>query len=198
MSKEIITFFANAKIEQCDEMLNQINEIINRRKHSIEITNRKKIKYDIINKCVNCKWIMNIPHTKKFTCLHTNWGFDIIPNDIACINFAIANGDIFKHVKYNRHYKYIYIINYENMYKIGIANDVYDRQKRIETISGHQNILIYAKQINHARKIERLLHRYFANKKTLGEWFILDENDINYVISFIDNISQFTDAKSDI
>lgn len=63
------------------------------------------------------------------------------------------------------------------IYKIGWSADPEDRIKQL----GKGVQLVWAKQFSDAGTIERALHEHFANKHLYGEWFDLNESDIEYI-----------------
>lgn len=72
------------------------------------------------------------------------------------------------------------------LYKIGKAKNL---KKRLTTLQcGNatklQEIALYTS--NSGSKLERLLHEYFSAKRVRGEWFNLDNNDLNLLLSLTD------------
>ena len=73
------------------------------------------------------------------------------------------------------------------LHKIGHSKDAIYREK---TLQGQRPSieLLSKKQYpskKKARQIELLLHKKFASKRTRGEWFRLEKNDIDYVEGYL-------------
>lgn len=77
---------------------------------------------------------------------------------------------------------YIYIIKSNLYYKIGKAKDIKQRYKDIE-ITNPDIELIYSKEFENYHKIEKDLHKKFKEKHYKGEWFKLNSEDINLILS---------------
>lgn len=78
----------------------------------------------------------------------------------------------------------VYLIrenNESNNYKIGSTkhDDISKRIKGLQT--GNPNELILVKSFNTKNqfKLEHMLHRHYKFKRENGEWFILNEDDVN-------------------
>lgn len=77
--------------------------------------------------------------------------------------------------------QYIYIIKSENYYKIGTTRDVEARMKLLQTGNPHKLEVIKIFQFGDnysAFQIEQLAHKVFGHKRFYGEWFVLDESDV--------------------
>jgi hypothetical protein len=97
---------------------------------------------------------------------------------------------------------YVYLLLEVNIegkerYKIGISKNHPDKRvKQLQTGSSNKiSTLNYFESANY-KKIERLIHLRFHNKKTDGgtEWFALDDEDITSFISICkeyDNMVSF-------
>jgi len=106
------------------------------------------------------------------------------------------DGDILQH-------GYLYVIYNEitNLFKIGVTNDIKERHRQLERISGcnlHVYFIVYFECCFDEKKeiAESYLHNYFKDKrvKKLGEWFRLDGRDlakIRYWASIDLNIDYF-------
>jgi len=77
---------------------------------------------------------------------------------------------------------YIYIVKCCDAYKIGIATNVDDRIKSLQT--GNPNIIekVYSKYTTSTRSLEAYLHMLYKDKKLIGEWFKLDVIDIEDIL----------------
>jgi len=80
--------------------------------------------------------------------------------------------------------KHIYIIkNENNFYKIGVAKNINKRINAIKTQSTHKiQVIFISKQIYNALKIESAIHKKYKLKRIIGEWFELNEDDVNDII----------------
>lgn len=78
---------------------------------------------------------------------------------------------------------YVYLINKldSKEYKIGVTKtDPYKRMKQLQTGSGSVLQLINFFKTDTPYKLEKLLHIYFANRKTEAEneWFVLEDEEV--------------------
>lgn len=95
--------------------------------------------------------------------------------------------------------RFIYVMKCESYFKIGITNNV---RKRLESLSCSipfetTVVAVYSPKFkektkedtwrNRRRynKVEKYLHRYFANKRIRGEWFGLDQRDLEMIPALI-------------
>ena len=82
-------------------------------------------------------------------------------------------------------------------YKIGITNNIHKRSLKLNRSGEHFSLVnFYDLNSNeHSMKLEKYLHQYFKDKQCTDfldtdldgktELFYLDENDINYIDSYI-------------
>lgn len=74
----------------------------------------------------------------------------------------------------------IYLISdQEGKYKIGVSKNPKQRIKSHQTGNGSSLLLLFYIETRIPYKIETVLKKHFKNKKTKGEWFILEENEIS-------------------
>lgn len=77
--------------------------------------------------------------------------------------------------------KYVYLIANEkdDLYKIGFTSKSPHR-RLLELQTGNPNTLFLLEyyETENASKVEAYLHRHFSYKRKSGEWFRLDDNDI--------------------
>jgi predicted GIY-YIG superfamily endonuclease len=78
-------------------------------------------------------------------------------------------------------YSFVYVIfnKVSNLYKIGITSQIKHRLRQLRTQSGCEIDLVLLLQLHtgydeDAVMVESLLHEYFKQKRTFGEWFNLD------------------------
>jgi predicted GIY-YIG superfamily endonuclease len=86
--------------------------------------------------------------------------------------------------------RFLYLIEFNNKYKIGVS---INPEKRLKSFSlGSEAQIIWKKKFPHVFKIEKALHNEFSNKKFSNEWFSLNNEDIEYIKMFdIDEYLQF-------
>lgn len=70
---------------------------------------------------------------------------------------------------------YVYLIECQQFYKIGIANDVESRIAQLSTGNPFPLKLIASYRFANAQAVETVLHQRFANSKKRAEWFDLGE-----------------------
>lgn len=77
---------------------------------------------------------------------------------------------------------YVYILAAENArYKIGRAKNLANRLKSLRTASPVQFTLTHSIQSVDTVRAESLLHHYFADKRSHGEWFNLASEDLDWI-----------------
>ena len=76
---------------------------------------------------------------------------------------------------------HLYLMKAENgLYKIGISTNPKARYASLAT--GPIAIgLLWSKEMITAREVEQELHRHFQAKRIRGEWFELNEQDVEYI-----------------
>jgi predicted GIY-YIG superfamily endonuclease len=96
----------------------------------------------------------------------------------------IINGD-----RYRKQFVYIVTASeFENIYKIGIAKDVEDRVRTMQTGCPFKLYAFKCYQVNDAVSVETMLHSFFHKKRLMGEWFRLNEIDLTYIDESLSNI----------
>jgi hypothetical protein len=77
---------------------------------------------------------------------------------------------------------YIYLIEsyseHETVYKIGFSKHPEKRLKEIKTGNPNELSILYKFNTKHNRKIETSLKRFYEHKCIDGEWFKLDNDDV--------------------
>jgi len=79
---------------------------------------------------------------------------------------------------------YVYVLKSDYGYKIGKALDVTSRTKQFGVKLPFKWELVATKASSNYSKLEADLHRHFAEKRLEGEWFNLNEADLNEVNSW--------------
>lgn len=77
---------------------------------------------------------------------------------------------------------YIYLIRNidDNTYKIGVTkNDPKKRLKQLQTGNSSQLSLINFFQTQYPYRLETMLHNYFKLNNCIGEWYILNNEQVN-------------------
>mgnify|MGYP001582170625 CR=1 FL=1 len=92
---------------------------------------------------------------------------------------------------------YIYIIKCKEFYKIGIANNLDSRLTTLQTGNPYVLEIYFAKKHKLAIKLEKYLHNYFIEKRTNGEWFKLDDKDLEKIKKIIISYGNSKTEKSD-
>jgi len=79
----------------------------------------------------------------------------------------------------------LYIFKCKNNYKIGITYNIKARIRNLQVGNPYLISEMYAFKVKHPKAIEALINDEFKNKKLLGEWFELSENDILTILNII-------------
>lgn len=75
--------------------------------------------------------------------------------------------------------QYLYLIQCQQFYKIGIANDVESRLAQLSTGNPFELKVLAVYGFANAEIVERAIHQRFANSRARGEWFLLrDPEDV--------------------
>ena len=77
---------------------------------------------------------------------------------------------------------FLYLFKKDDEYKIGITRNVKNRSIAVKGSSKDFSIICYEKVEDYGNK-EGELHNYFSDKRIRGEWFNLNDNDIEYIKS---------------
>lgn len=78
---------------------------------------------------------------------------------------------------------FVYLMASEGEYKIGKAVDIERRRKRLELELQRDIEVLHAIHCDDYSQAEWDLHKRFADKRTHGEWFDLDPDDIEWFLS---------------
>jgi hypothetical protein len=80
----------------------------------------------------------------------------------------------------NKKTSYIYFAKVKNkdMVKIGISKDPNKRKSTIQTNIPYNIKIINKIKCGHPRKLEKILHQYFAKYRKRGEWFKFNNKKI--------------------
>ena len=83
----------------------------------------------------------------------------------------------------------IYIIKCHDFYKIGLGWNVKGRLEGMQVGNPYLLELIFSIKHPKAKEIEPELHKYYKNKgkSKRGEWFLLEQEDIEAIKTFMEN-----------
>lgn len=76
---------------------------------------------------------------------------------------------------------WVYILEGEESYKIGRSKDPWKRQNQIGIKLPFEVELIYTTYSLHHKELEKSLHERFNDKRLNGEWFDLEDEDIEFI-----------------
>lgn len=84
-----------------------------------------------------------------------------------------------------------YLLQHKNIpeyTKIGITKDMVKRINSLNTSSPTGIIVLYQKETDRAKDIEKYLHKKYAHKNSNLEWFQLTNSDIMDIIDWSENL----------
>lgn len=87
-----------------------------------------------------------------------------------------VKGDYLKHG-----YSYVYLIRCGRFYKIGRAFDLVNRLNSLQCGNPYELDLIYAVHVVDAKELEQGLHKVYQDRNHIREWFILTQEEANYL-----------------
>lgn len=79
----------------------------------------------------------------------------------------------------------VYLIQCNDLYKIGFSNQPKKRLEMLQIGSPYELRLIWEDKVYNYMQIEEGLHKKFENKRVRGEWFKLDKEDVDYILSLV-------------
>lgn len=79
---------------------------------------------------------------------------------------------------------YVYLVESENLYKIGKTKNPTSRMNYYSTMPNKAELLFIEKVKNYS-DCEKELHLFFAEKNYRGEWFTLDDSDIEVMKNYL-------------
>ena len=84
----------------------------------------------------------------------------------------------------------LYVIYNEdvNIYKIGVSNKVNKRLKALQCASGCELELVMKSKKIKAYALESYFHFIFKKKRTFGEWFKLNDSDLQFIRNYLEKI----------
>src|SRR5688572_21843324 len=78
---------------------------------------------------------------------------------------------------------YVYVLKCGEFYKIGFSKKPYRRARKLRTASPYPIEVVYTLKTPHYKMVERTLHRHFDSKRIDREWFMVENEDLEYVLS---------------
>jgi len=92
---------------------------------------------------------------------------------------------------------YLYLIECNNYYKIGITQNIEQRLLQFKTFIPMDVELIFKEKFNYIykSKIERELHKEFKHKHYKGEWYNLNKRDIDKIKQRLNGYKQMDISK---
>jgi len=81
----------------------------------------------------------------------------------------------------------VYLVESNGVYKIGYSSDVDNRIGKFKTSNPH---IVLVKCWNAVRRHEKHLHSLFVSKRISGEWYRLDERDIDMIYAYFKDSSR--------
>lgn len=79
---------------------------------------------------------------------------------------------------------YVYLVKMGETYKIGISINPENRLKEFTKLPYPLEYICVEKVYNYG-KVEQQLHSVFAGKNIRGEWFLLDDTDVSFIVDYI-------------
>ncbi len=83
----------------------------------------------------------------------------------------------------NSIYGYLYLLKNNSEFKIGITGE-HKPKRRLQRIRNKERIdfdVVLAFELYNYAEIETMLHKKFSDKRLHGEWFALDQQDIDFI-----------------
>jgi hypothetical protein len=86
---------------------------------------------------------------------------------------------------------FVYLIQLDEFFKIGIAKDVQKRLSSIKVSTPHSVELIKSWRCRNPLTLEKRMHAQFKQYKVQGEWFRLPEDAVNFLLAIQDLRKEF-------
>lgn len=92
--------------------------------------------------------------------------------------------------------KYVYIIHsHDKYYKIGIADDISARIYQLQHGNPMKLTVVREHFCQYAYEVEQKVHEILASRRVSGEWFILEEHQIEVIFGLIKHLSKYYDEE---
>lgn len=111
-----------------------------------------------------------------------------LQRQISTIEAQITQVPLVVNIETPRHHGYVYVVQADNnLYKIGKSKDPHTRIQSLGVRLPYElEVLVLIESTNYTQ-LEKELHKHFADKRKGGEWFELDENDLEYIKSLMED-----------
>lgn len=76
---------------------------------------------------------------------------------------------------------YVYLLHHDGLYKIGMAEKLSRRLTQISPVMPHEVTLVHSIKTNDMIGLEAELHEQYASKRMNGEWFALNDKDVQAI-----------------
>jgi hypothetical protein len=111
--------------------------------------------------------------------------------------------DIFSNNIKMPEFSFIYLVKNNTSVKIGLANNPFARFSQLQTSTNVKLELLHFFQVNKkdVRQLEKQLHKFYDDKRLVGEWFNLTDEDVKYIyhsykyLHFSNFLSEFESCK---
>lgn len=148
--------------------------------------------YMTCSECGHSHMETDIMITAGAECVFCDCGNILIPESFLLKHkdsiLMSIDDEVFKSIKLKNKEKYVYVLNCDGNYKIGISENVKKRIKQIQIgNSAYINeIMSYKFEASIASFIENYFHKHFTDKNVNSEWFELQEKEIDYIRERLD------------
>ena len=89
----------------------------------------------------------------------------------------------------------IYLVRSDGYIKIGYTFDILNRLGGLQLGNPKRLELVYTHKVLEVKILEERLHQKFSEKRVLGEWFLLNERDVNEAINYIQTYAKIHDTE---
>lgn len=79
----------------------------------------------------------------------------------------------------------IYVIRAGDSYKIGVTSNIQERRMKIQNGQDKDVEVVFSMKVDKAYEIEAFLHEQFEAVRVRGEWFLLSQADVDYIIATV-------------
>lgn len=76
---------------------------------------------------------------------------------------------------------YLYVLTDGDFYKIGVTSNIEQRVNSIKKLNPREITVLKLKKLDNAYSYEKSMHKKFEKKLVYGEWFNLDQKDIDSI-----------------
>lgn len=102
-------------------------------------------------------------------------------NILELVSYTHEYSEDIKPLKINKNAGYVYLLEYNNLYKIGCSKNIDKRLHDLEKNTPHKINLIHSIKTDNKYKLENELHQKYKDKRSKGEWFSLSDSDIQNI-----------------